>query len=276
MQVNKEIRRGSLTHMIICINARNTFGDPAPTHLPEELLQNTDSVYEFNGFKEANNVISSHKVNGVRYLHANGIVHRDLMSADVLLGNERFMQLTSENYIQRWQSGDSPLSCKLTDFGEGQSQLIQINSMLALNAKHIDRRTAELDVCTAPPVNAGHNVTSLLTGDVLDACQVGTCDDMGAWIHKGTVTHTSAVKGSRSTGIKIRKARKILLQYLFRYEEHEVRVSLPQGNSRRINNAYMQEPRQQPSVCSKTKNLAAKDDSNARKKWTQCDAHMET
>eukprot|EP00794_Sanderia_malayensis_P013587 gene13587-14994_t len=271
MQVNKEIRRGSLTHLIICINARNTFGDPAPTHLPEELLQNTDSVYKFNGFKEANNVISSHKVNGVRYLHANAIVHRNLMSADVLLGNERFMQLTSEDYIQRWQSDDPPLSCKLTDFGEGQSQLIHTNSMLALNAKHIDRRTAELDVCTAPPVNAGHNVTSLLKGDVLDACQVTTCDDMGAWIHKGTLAHTYAVKG-----LLIRKARKILLQYLFRYEEHEVRVSLPQGNNRRINNAYTQEPRQQPSVCSKIKILAAKDDSNARKKWTQCDAHMET
>eukprot|EP00794_Sanderia_malayensis_P015496 gene15496-17073_t len=51
------------------------------------------------------------------------------------------MHLTNEGYIQRWQSEDPPLSCKLTDSGEGRSRLIQTNSMLASKVKHADRGT---------------------------------------------------------------------------------------------------------------------------------------
>eukprot|EP00794_Sanderia_malayensis_P020952 gene20952-23002_t len=72
-------------------------------------------------------------------------------------------------YIQRWQNEDPPLLCKLTDFGEGRSLLIQTNSMLASKVKHVDRGTPafmspELLIPTLRPADA--TMQDLMEADI--------------------------------------------------------------------------------------------------------------
>lgn len=76
-------------------------------------------------------------VQGLKYLHSQGIAHRDLKPANVLVGNSHYSSLATEDMGTIFQ--DRPIICKLTDFGESCSQTHM--SMLSLRTSRVDRGT---------------------------------------------------------------------------------------------------------------------------------------
>lgn len=79
-------------------------------------------------------------VQGLKYLHSQGIAHRDLKPANVLVGNSHYSSLAMEDMGTVFQ--DRPIICKLTDFGESRSQYVQTHmSMLSSRTSRVDRGT---------------------------------------------------------------------------------------------------------------------------------------
>ena len=88
-----------------------------------EFLSHADLQYEFKGFEHVFPVIAKEVAVGLKFLHENGIAHRDLKPANILLSNDHYIYVCGDELEFMW--GNSPVVCKLADFGEGRSNIIQ-------------------------------------------------------------------------------------------------------------------------------------------------------
>ena len=106
--------------------------------LADFLLQ----IDEFNceGLCELRNHAAKEVIDGLAYLHSKGVAHRDLKPANILTSNQHFCTLSDDNEISR-QFESRPVACKLTDFGESRSLLVQTQSFVASRTSNIDRGT---------------------------------------------------------------------------------------------------------------------------------------
>ena len=79
-------------------------------------------------------------INGLAHLHSKGIAHRDLKPANILVSNQHYCTLSDNNEMLR-QFELRPVACKLTDFGESRSLLVQTQTCVASKTNNIDRGT---------------------------------------------------------------------------------------------------------------------------------------
>ena len=91
-------------------------------------------------FYEVVNHAAEEIVNGLAYLHSRGVAHRDLKPANILVSNQHYCSLSDEDDILR-QFQSRPIACKLTDFGESRSLLVQTQSLLASKTNNVDQGT---------------------------------------------------------------------------------------------------------------------------------------
>lgn len=70
----------------------------------------------------------------------NLVAHRDLKPPNILVSNQHYCSLSDEDDILR-QFQSRPIACKLTDFGESRSLLVQTQSLLASKTNDVDRGT---------------------------------------------------------------------------------------------------------------------------------------
>ena len=96
--------------------------------------------YNCKGFHDVINHAAVEMIQGLVYLHKKGIAHRDLKPANILVCNRHYNTLTDAQEIAL-QFQSRPIACKLTDFGESRSQLMQTQSVLASNTRNVDRGT---------------------------------------------------------------------------------------------------------------------------------------
>lgn len=117
----------------------NVFGlDVRVSSLSDFLLH----IDQPNGeaFYEVVNHAAEEIVHGLAYLHSRGVAHRDLKPANILVSNQHYCSLSDEDDISR-QFQSRPIACKLTDFGESRSLLVQTQSLLASKTNYVDRGT---------------------------------------------------------------------------------------------------------------------------------------
>ena len=99
-------------------------------------------IDEFNceGLFDLLNHAAKEIIHGLAHLHSKGIAHRDLKPANVLISNQHYCALSDEYEISR-QFESRPVACKLTDFGESRSLIVQTQSFVASRTSNIDRGT---------------------------------------------------------------------------------------------------------------------------------------
>ena len=96
--------------------------------LADFLLQIDD--YNCEGFQQLVNHAAEEIIQGLDFLHSKGIAHRDLKPANILVSNQHYSEFSDDDAITQL-CRSRPIACKLTDFGESRSQLIQKQSILA-------------------------------------------------------------------------------------------------------------------------------------------------
>lgn len=78
---------------------------------------------------------------GLAFLHSNNIVHRDLKPGNVLVSNKHYAN-TGINQNQFTDLfGQDPVICKLTDFGESRSHLLQTSAIIHAQTANVERGT---------------------------------------------------------------------------------------------------------------------------------------
>ena len=101
-----------------------SFGKQVTVSNLEEFLHEM-KCSKYVGFEHFPGVIAKDVVNGVKYLHAEGVAHRDLKPSNVLISNKLFLQLHDsdpEKHIM-WQN--APCLAKLMDFGQSWGNICQ-------------------------------------------------------------------------------------------------------------------------------------------------------
>ena len=96
--------------------------------------------FDCEGLFDLVNHAAKEIIHGLAHLHSKGIADRDLKPANVLINNQHYCTLSDEYEISQ-QFESRPVACKLTDFGESHSLIVQTQSFVASRTNNIDRGT---------------------------------------------------------------------------------------------------------------------------------------
>ncbi|XP_064635513.1 cyclin-dependent kinase 2 homolog [Lineus longissimus] len=80
-------------------------------------------------------------VQGLGYLHGKGVAHRDLKPHNILVSNQNYAHVRADDPGFARVFKDRPITCKLTDFGESRSDLIQTRTLANANTRTVERGT---------------------------------------------------------------------------------------------------------------------------------------
>ena len=84
--------------------------------------------------------IATDVASGLQYLHGAGVAHRDLKPANVLISNHHYREEQDRKKLEHaWNT--EPLICKLTDFGESRTELVQTRSIFQTRTVNLERGT---------------------------------------------------------------------------------------------------------------------------------------
>ena len=115
------------------------FGGTQTLSSLEEFLEFCDN-FEFKSIEGWPVKISKDVTKGLLYLHNNNIVCRDLKPANVLISNQHYIDV-SDKSKKKAIINECPIICKLTDFGEARSQLLQTKTLISTKTNCVNRGT---------------------------------------------------------------------------------------------------------------------------------------
>ena len=122
----------------LCYFDFSPFGRNKRVNNVKDLMSYIHTESIMSGFEHLPVFIAKDICYGLRYLHFRNIVHRDLKPLNVLVSNQSYCKSDDPVALeQEWKK--SPLICKLTDFGESRSNLLQIGDEAMEKTKQIKR-----------------------------------------------------------------------------------------------------------------------------------------
>ncbi|KAJ7383730.1 hypothetical protein OS493_026261 [Desmophyllum pertusum] len=83
---------------------------------------------EYDEYDHLIPAIASEITKGLSHLHEHDVAHRDLKPANVLISNQHYSALQDKQQMNRIKAL-RPVVCKLADFGESRSRLLQTNGL---------------------------------------------------------------------------------------------------------------------------------------------------
>ena len=102
-----------------------------------DFLCHVNTHYSFTGFEHVVPAIAKDIAIGLNFLHKNDIVHRDLKPANILVSNKHYAHMQGEKLQSMWNT--SPVVCKIADFGESRSRIIQTQTLLSSRVQKLMR-----------------------------------------------------------------------------------------------------------------------------------------
>ena len=118
--------------------------DFLPFEIPKQVssladfLNYVDKIDGFQTFHQKMHITFCRDIaEGLEYLHQNQTAHRDLKAKNILVSNQHYCHVSDdEARLAIYQQ--LPIICKLTDFGESRSMLIQTAEVHS-TTKNVDR-----------------------------------------------------------------------------------------------------------------------------------------
>ena len=102
-----------------------------------DFLCHVNTHYSFTGFEHVVPAIAKDIAIGLNFLHKNDIVHGDLKPANILVSNKHYAHIQGEELQSMWNT--SPAVCKIADFGESRSRIIQTQTLLSSGVQKLMR-----------------------------------------------------------------------------------------------------------------------------------------
>ena len=118
----------------------------------DDIDKKVRSLREFLGFVDKQDALESFNqcgffteiakdvASGLCYLHSKDIVHRDLKTANVLVSNQHYSNMTREEDFSKTLQ-ENPIMCKVTDFGESRSRLVQTALVVHSRTQRLNQGT---------------------------------------------------------------------------------------------------------------------------------------
>ncbi|KAJ7383739.1 serine/threonine protein kinase [Desmophyllum pertusum] len=136
LTIQKQLGRGSFgtVHLAHCDDPEVTnpvVMKPFKRDLKVNVVNEVLSVIARSDDKEYDHLIpaiASEITKGLSHLHELDVAHRDLKPANVLISNQHYSALQDKQQMNRIKAL-RPVVCKLADFGESRSQLLQTSGM---------------------------------------------------------------------------------------------------------------------------------------------------
>ena len=118
--------------MDYCCIDFSKFGQDVQVHSLDKFLEyvNNFRVKSFEIFFMA---IANDIISGLKYLHENKVVHRDIKHANILVSNRHYTTTETEEFQIK------KIICKLTDFGEVRSSFIQTQTRFTTSTSDINK-----------------------------------------------------------------------------------------------------------------------------------------
>ena len=105
-----------------------------------DFLNFSDKVSAFESFDSTLllSIMCRDVAEGLEYLHVNNTTHRDWKAKNILVSNQHYSSKSMNEEERHSIYQQIPIVCKLADFGESRSALIQ-TAQLHSTTKHVDR-----------------------------------------------------------------------------------------------------------------------------------------
>ena len=102
-------------------------------------LHVVDDEFDFTSFADVLPVCAKDVITGLQYLHNKNIAHRDLKPGNIRVSNQHYSNPDNKDLATAYS--ESPIVCKLADFGLSRSLDIQTKTILMSKTECIGRGT---------------------------------------------------------------------------------------------------------------------------------------